>query len=142
MIKILIAVDGSDPAGRAIHAAARWRQEAVPLQVVLVNVRQQAGFHGDLPTFDMRELEARLESDQTALLEASSTHARLAGLESVRCRATLGNPAEEVIRVAREEVVDFIFMGTRGMTALGGLLIGSVAQRVVHGAAVPVLLAK
>ena len=46
------------------------------------------------------------------------------------------------MRLAAERGVDCIVMGTRGMNALGGLLLGSVAQRVVHLASVPVMLVK
>jgi nucleotide-binding universal stress UspA family protein len=54
----------------------------------------------------------------------------------------MGLPAQEIVRAATEVHADLIVMGTRGMSSLGGLLLGSVAQRVVHLAAVPVLLAK
>ncbi|TDP64115.1 universal stress protein [Roseateles toxinivorans] len=50
--------------------------------------------------------------------------------------------APEILRAATEAGVDQIVMGTRGIGALGSVLIGSVAQRVVHLAAVPVLLVK
>jgi nucleotide-binding universal stress UspA family protein len=46
------------------------------------------------------------------------------------------------VRVARDEGVDFIVMGTRGRGRVAGLLIGSVAQRVVHLAPMPVLVCK
>ena len=45
-------------------------------------------------------------------------------------------------RARPSQHVDQIVMGTRGRNLLGGLLLGSVAQRVVHLAAMPVLLVK
>ncbi len=53
-----------------------------------------------------------------------------------------GPAREEIVRLAGEHAVDGIVMGTRGMNALGGLLLGSVAQRVVHLATVPVTLCR
>jgi nucleotide-binding universal stress UspA family protein len=50
--------------------------------------------------------------------------------------------ASEIVRAATEARVDQIVLGTRGMGAMGGLFLGSVAQRVVHQANVPVLLVK
>jgi nucleotide-binding universal stress UspA family protein len=50
-----------------------------------------------------------------------------------------GKPAEEVLRVAREEKCDLIIMATHGRTALGRLLMGSVAEQVLRQAPCPVL---
>ena len=53
-----------------------------------------------------------------------------------------GSIAHAIARRADELGCDGIVMGTRGMTALGGLLMGSVATRVIHLANVPVTLVK
>ncbi len=142
MLKLLIAVDGSDHAGHATHVAARLRQESRGLKAILLNVREPAPYFGDLPPPDLELVERRLEADQSALLEAALTHARLAGLDEVTTRSAVGEAAQEIVRVASDEGVDFIVMGTRGRGRVAGLLIGSVAQRVVHLAPMPVLVCK
>jgi nucleotide-binding universal stress UspA family protein len=60
----------------------------------------------------------------------------------VSTQAEQGGPATEIVRVANERGVDQIVMGTHGRSAAGGLFIGSVSQRVVHLAKMPVLLVK
>jgi len=50
-----------------------------------------------------------------------------------------GDPAETILRVAGEEGADLIVLGTHGRGALGKLLMGSVAEKVVRGAPCPVL---
>jgi nucleotide-binding universal stress UspA family protein len=50
--------------------------------------------------------------------------------------------ANEIVRTAKDLQVDQIAMGTRGMGAVGNMLLGSVAQRVIHQSPVPVLLAR
>lgn len=67
---------------------------------------------------------------QDQLLATALTHARASGLQQVVTLGVEGLPATEIV------------MGTHGRSALGGLLLGSVAQRVVHLAKVPVLLVK
>jgi nucleotide-binding universal stress UspA family protein len=50
-----------------------------------------------------------------------------------------GDPATEIVRVARERAADLIVMGTHGRTGLSRLLMGSVAEQVVRQAPCPVL---
>jgi len=54
----------------------------------------------------------------------------------------VGVPFLEIIKVAREKEVDLIVMGTHGRTGLAHVLIGSVAEKVVHHAHCPVLTVK
>lgn len=54
----------------------------------------------------------------------------------------IGSAAAAVIAPAAEHDCDVIVMGTRGMGAVGSLVMGSVAQKVVHLAPVPVTLVK
>ncbi len=51
----------------------------------------------------------------------------------------IGDPASEILEMAREKGVDLIVMGTHGRTGLLHLLLGSVAERVIRQAPVPVL---
>jgi nucleotide-binding universal stress UspA family protein len=53
-----------------------------------------------------------------------------------------GAPAATIDQVSREEAVDHIVMGTRGLGSIRGLLIGSVAAQVLHLVEVPVTLVK
>jgi nucleotide-binding universal stress UspA family protein len=50
------------------------------------------------------------------------------------------SPAHAIAEVAREERSDLVVMGTRGHTALAGVLLGSVTQRLLHIAPCPVLV--
>lgn len=54
----------------------------------------------------------------------------------------VGQPAETICEVAKDAGADLIFMGTRGMSSMANLMVGSVASKVVQGAKVPVLLAR
>ena len=142
MLKILIAVDGSAPAQRAIEAAVRLQAQTQGLGAILLNVREWPMFYGDLPPARYEEIESNQIGHKKELLEAALAAARRSGLERVSTLAESGEPATEIARVAQEQGVDQIVIGTHGRGAVGSLLIGSVAQRVVHLAKVPVMLIK
>jgi nucleotide-binding universal stress UspA family protein len=54
----------------------------------------------------------------------------------------VGDPASEIVRLAEEEGVDLIVLGTHGRTGLSRLLMGSVAEQIVRRAPCPVLTFK
>jgi nucleotide-binding universal stress UspA family protein len=142
MMKMLIAVDGSEHARRAIEAAARLATQVKAAQVLLLNVGDAMVYYGELPPFDFEAIERAQRQHQEQLLEQALTQARACGLETVSTQSAVGAPAQEIVRVAEERGVDQIVMGTHGRGAMGTLFLGSVAQRVVHLAKVPVLLVK
>ena len=142
MLKLLVAVDGSTHADKAIAVAAGLAKEAASTRAWLLHVREGTFYYGALPPLDFEAQERTQREAQAKLLEAALARARDVGLEDVRSITAVGPAATEIVRVAGEVGADQIVMGTRGMGALGGLLLGSVAQRVVHLAPVPVLLVK
>jgi nucleotide-binding universal stress UspA family protein len=60
----------------------------------------------------------------------------------VERRALVGNPAEEIVRVATETPCELIVAGTHGRSGIGRLLMGSVAEAVLRKAPCPVLTVK
>ena len=61
---------------------------------------------------------------------------------AVEARLALGDPASEIIRIAKEEQVDLIAMATHGHRFVMDLLLGSTVGKVRHVVTVPVLLVK
>jgi nucleotide-binding universal stress UspA family protein len=59
-----------------------------------------------------------------------------------RAKWVIGAASDEILAVAKKEKMQMIVMGTHGHGILGRALMGSVAQRVLTGADVPVLLVK
>ena len=60
----------------------------------------------------------------------------------VKLATTVGRPHLQIIEYAETNQVDLIVMSTRGQSGLSRWLMGSVADRVVRGASVPVLLVR
>ena len=141
-MKMLIAVDGSEHARHAIEAAARLARAMPAVEVVLLNVADAVVFYGELPPFDIEAVERAQRQHQEQLLAEAEAMARASGLQNVLTQSAVGLTAQEILRVADERGVDQIVMGTHGRGVVGSLLLGSVAQRVVHQAKVPVLLVR
>ena len=140
MSDLLVPFDNSPSARRALdHAVALARQrDGTRLRVLAVL---------DAVGVDTRELVAAAEIDRVLSAEASAVldPARAAvGPTGVTCtyHSATGMPAQSIAAHAREHAVDQIVMGTRGLGTIPGLLLGSVAQRVVLLAGCPVTLVK
>ncbi|MFO0828226.1 MAG: universal stress protein [Phycisphaerales bacterium] len=85
-----------------------------------------------VPDWDKIDREARRELDATA--EAARSDRVQVTADIVR-----GQPAPVIIDEARSRHVDIIALGTHGATGLDRLLLGSIAERVLHHAPCPVL---
>jgi nucleotide-binding universal stress UspA family protein len=142
MRKVLIAVDGSPNAVRAIeHVVAEKDAYREPLHVVLLNV-QPPVVSGAVKTFLSQEQITHYyhEEGEKALADARAVLDK-AGV-SHECHILVGDVAQTIARTAREMGCALIVMGTRGLGSLSGMFLGSVATKVVHVADVPVLLVK
>jgi len=57
-------------------------------------------------------------------------------------KASIGDPSSEVIEIAKKEHVDLIILGSRGLGAIKGVLMGSVSQKIIQAAPCPVMIVK
>jgi len=84
--------------------------------------------------------EAASEASTKALKEAVGK-AEAAGI-NFKSIVRTGQTAEAIAQAAHDEFVEHIVMGTRGLGSIQGLLLGSVAMKVIHLAQVPITLLK
>jgi YjbE family integral membrane protein len=139
--KVLVPVDGSDTAERAVrHVIDAARRLARTPFVELLNVQHPV--HGDVTTFvGSRQVEEyHLEEGEKALAGARAL-LDASGLP-YEARVEIGDPAESIVRHEANSRATRIVMGTRGAGGLGRVLLGSVAQRVVQLCRSPVTLVK
>ena len=136
MNKVLVPIDGLEAAMRALRHAMKDADE-----IHVITVQMKANTPVLLLHMTQEGIDAvQLEHGQSMLVDACKLLDD-AG-RSYRTHVLLGEPATEIVRVAKSEGVDRIVMGTRGMGALGNLVLGSTANKVVHLAEVPVTLVK
>ena len=139
MERILIPVDGSRSSERAVKQVIRLRAAGLTLQVLLLNVQP-----GALPGASRRAkheaMQLNILAADRALRGARALIAK-AGL-SDRTRVASGDPARAIVKVAVQQRCSHIVMGTRGLGALGALVLGSVATKVIQLSPVPVTVVK
>ncbi len=142
MLKILIAVDGSEHANRAIEAVGKMARSSLDLEATLLCVSPEPIFYGDYTVATIQKIEEDQKQQQNTILSKAMELARAQGLKLGEPARAYGVIANEIVRIAKELQVDQLAMGTRGMGAVGNMFLGSVAQRVIHQSPVPVLLVK
>ncbi|HCJ28369.1 MAG TPA: universal stress protein [Pseudomonas sp.] len=143
MRNILLAYDGSDNAKRALQYIIDFATDAPkPPQVHVLNVQQEPVLYGEFVTADaVEELnKSFLDKSHRTLAEAASA-LQTAGIAH-QTHAILGDVAQQVNDAVLRLGCDTVVMGTRGLGSFTGMLLGSVANRVVHEVSVPVLLVK
>lgn len=144
-VKILVATDGSPNAIRAAELATHLGKEFRQAEVVLVNI-------GHIPAFalggpgpdglvDLGALVEGLERAGQAILDRTAQVFARGSIPVTRVYRQ-GEPATEILKVAEETRADLIIIGSRGLGLIGGLILGSVSERVLHGAHRPVLVVR
>jgi nucleotide-binding universal stress UspA family protein len=143
--RILAPVDGSQ-AGRpafelADLLAAQLGAELQILHVVPPLPTPVVGPYGnDMRTFNWEVALEALEQEGEALLHNAKQQATAPRVKTALIRAQTQREADVIVEYAKNNHADLIVMGTHGRVGIERLLLGSVAEGVVHQAPVPVLL--
>lgn len=138
-MKILVAVDGSKPSLKAVQFLidhVNLLRDRPQIELVTVHLPVPVVTRvskGQLQRYYQEECEARL-APAKKLLDAAGF--------AYQARALVGQVAETIVKHARDKRCDLIYIGTRGLSALGGVLVGSTAIKVLHISELPVLLVK
>jgi nucleotide-binding universal stress UspA family protein len=134
--KILLAVDMSDHARKAVPAAAELAKAGGGgvhvLHVRELNYPVSPKVVGDSPEEAQELVDGVVE-------ELKKTGVTADG--AVRT-STGGSPASAILEQAREVGAGMVVLGSRGLSDLGGLLLGSVAHKVIQLSACPVLVVR
>ncbi len=135
--KIIWATDGSESADRAFDVVKSLAAQDGATLLVVHSVEELAGPGGrGAVTENADEDERQVKIDAQAKdLAAQGVNASVKVVQG-----GVSGAAHTLARVAEEEGADLIVVGTRGHTALAGLLLGSVTQRLLHIAPCPVLV--
>lgn len=133
---LLLAIDGSENANRALQTAAdiarqfnsRMTLLSVYRHISYTNRRYNQVRFGPIDNASPVELSLKAIAEE-ALLEAQNTLNDL-GIDQIEVLIRRGAPATTILKVAEEQLVDTIMMGCRGLGEIEGLLLGSVSHKV------------
>jgi len=139
--RVLFATDGSASANAAEDALTRWPLfTGVPLHVVSVAQTFVPWTIGLAPTaYSPRAMELytaeldELRGSHERIAKDAVTRLRRSG-HNVDSSVRSGIPATEILAAADELAADLIVVGSRGLSGLSRVLLGSVARNVLHGA--------
>lgn len=134
---IVVAVDGSDEAHRALRKAAELARNYESKLVVAHAIPRRTRDEDA----DYRPFEEAVERAGGMLLSAAAEQVRLSPAR-VDTRLLRGEPAECIRNLAEEVDADLIVVGSRGLGAVGRFLLGSVSDRLLHTSGRSVLISR
>lgn len=143
MLKLLVPVDGSDASQRAVdHVATKMQWYKDGAEIHLINAQPPLPYGGRVSSLISHDKvdEYHKEEGMTALQPARQK-LDAAGIK-YHYHIAVGEPAEVIVRYAKQHGVDQVVMGTRGRGAVSSVLLGSVATKVLAMSEVPVVLVK
>lgn len=139
--RVVLAVDGSPASAAATRAVSDFPLASDPTITIVTIVATWSSPYAELPIVGRPDLLAAEEAAAARSIAASAAEALAgAGLNTtvvVRC----GDPADGIVRVARECDADLVVVGALGQSAIRDRLLGSVAGRVASAAPCSVLVA-
>ena len=140
--KILVAIDGSEHAWKALDLASDIAR-LQGAQLIVVHVVRHEPMSEALRAFaEAEDIPVEEEAARyrqalklgDRLTRSAEARARGHGLTAVVGRTVEGKPADQILALARSEGVDMVFMGSRGLGDARALFLGSVSHRVANQA--------
>lgn len=140
MSRVLVPVDGSENALRAVRHVAKLARGREPVEIHLINV--QPSLRGGVATFvgSKTVRDYHVEEAQKSLASAKAELDK-AGIP-YDVHICVGNAGEQIVAFAESLKCDSIVMGTRGLGGFAGAVLGSVSNDVIQRANIPITLVK
>jgi nucleotide-binding universal stress UspA family protein len=139
--RILVPVDGSETSRTALQEAIKFAQQA-GARLKLVHVIEDARIFDAEGMVDYATLRDIAKRSGEQVLQRAQTMTQQAGISTETALLESGGDRNEnvIVAEAKQWLADLIVIGTHGRSGVSRLLFGSVAEGVVRGATVPVLL--
>lgn len=137
---IVVGVDGSDPAKEALRKACGMAT-AFGADLHVVNAPKDetaalvmSGLGGYMPLTPTDLFDERLKEAGEKVIDVAVKEAAAEGAKDIKTHVRIGDPSNEIIKLAEEVGADLIVTGRRGLGGMASLFLGSISQEVSHGA--------
>ena len=144
-MKLLVLLDGSQNSEAVLGPAARLAQEAHG-EAVLASVLDPLIDAAGVTAASTAEAMEQVTAQRRAYLEERAQRMGVAGKGTARVRVEQLRHGEDVpqaiARLAREEEADILVVASKRASGVKGLILGSVAQALLHVSPVPVLVVR
>lgn len=145
--KILVAIDGSKLAGRsldyAIDLAQRYSAKITVLTVINLPSNLLIDKDEVFTPASTQEFLKKIENYHKKILKKAIEKIKKQSQKIIVSQMLLtGRPADKIIKTAKEENIDLIVIGSRGLGGIKEFFLGSVSDRVADAAPCPVLIIK
>jgi nucleotide-binding universal stress UspA family protein len=146
MKRLLIAYDGSDASQKALDTAANCAQpddEIVLLTVIPAALVESNFTNMLLPTIDLTQVVSPGTFKEKAMENLAKVAKQLeCKVSKVDVVVEAGDPADEILLVAKKVDADMVLIGFKGYGKEGRFLLGSVTDKVVRHASRSVLVVR
>ena len=141
MLKIQVAVDGSELSLDGVRHTLQWLQQGLQATVVLAHVQEPASLYELVTSRDPDLIAAASVEAGEHLLAPARALLEAAGV-AYETDIGLGDPAHTLVDMAERNGADMVVIGAKGHGALSSALLGSVSQEVARACGVPVTIVK
>ena len=141
MLKILVAVDGSDLALDAVRHTLQLMGDGLRATLVLANVQESASLYELVTSRDPALIAAASEAAGEDLMASARSLLDAAGVQ-YETAVGIGDPGNTLVDLIESSGCDMAVIGARGQGAISSALLGSVSQSLAHSSPVPVTIVR
>ena len=137
--KVLVATDGSKHSRKGMESAADLVKK-YDADLVIVHVVEQPRIPESIREYFIGEKvpeepeSTYLESIGKKILSEAEKQARELGIQKIETVLLHGNPADKIVKYAKDKGMDMIVMGSHGLGFIEGIIMGSISRKVCNTA--------
>lgn len=144
--KILVALDGSEYSDKALEVAVQMAMRC-DAQLILFHAVQlkplRAEYESIVINKKAKDVYRQIGLDQAdAIVQVAENAAKEVGLSNVERMIVEGRPASSIVQAVTDTESELVIIGTRGLSALHQITMGSVAHKVTAAASCPVMVVR